>query len=472
VREQALAGDDGYDFSHDLIRQVVLTKLSAARRRWGHRRVAKALAQVSTGKFDDVHGQIARHWEAAGYKQEAADRYIQAAATASHLYAHEESIRYLQRALAFLPAGSSHRVEIYASLGEAFKILGQVPQAAAAYQKAADATEHSLDKARLLSRRVDVLLVPTHLQEARCVYEQALMSLEAVPTAKRDATAWHIWIDLHLALLGVLYFENESDEMGHILQAMAGPLESYGTAQQRAHYFASLGRRRNRILRFNLNREKMAYGRSALKWARQTGDDALITYHQLNLGFDLLLAGRVVEAIAEMKQAAELANTLGNIPLQSQYFTYVSVAYRFRGDAPRVREAVEKLIPLVQQANNRTYLGVAEAQQAWLAWEQGDNATAETHGRAALVHWRSLEAVYPMQWLARLPLLAIALKGVTAAAVVEVQEHARAILAPAQQRLPEDLTTALEATVATDNVSLSFAHLFEACRLAQEHNYV
>jgi DNA-binding SARP family transcriptional activator len=470
VREQ---GEEAYDFNHDMIRQVALVQLSTARKRWGHRRVAQALESVFAMDLNSVHGQIAVHWEAADHKQKAADHYVQAAASASRLYAHEESVRYLQRALALLPDDSSHRVEIYTTLGESFKALGQIPQAAAAYQKAADATEHSLEKARLLSRSVDALLVPTHLREARSVYEKAQVLLEIIPAAERDATAWRIWIDLHLALLAALYFENESDEMAHILQAMVEPLEAYGTAQQRAYYFASLGRRRNRILRFYLNGEEMAYGRAALDWARQAGDDALITYHQLNLGFDLLLAGRVVEAIAEMQQAASLTDALGNLPLQSQYFTYLSVAYRFQGDAHRVREAVEKLAPLAERANNRTYLGVAEAQQSWLAFREGYNATADAYGRSAIAYWGTLEAVYPMQWLARLPLLAIALERVSEGEVLtEAQEHARAMLLLVQQRLPDPLTEALKAAVAAKTPAVSILNLEQAVCLAQEHGYL
>lgn len=45
VREQ---GQDAYDFSHDKIREVAYTALSAVRRRLLHRKVAEALVMVHT----------------------------------------------------------------------------------------------------------------------------------------------------------------------------------------------------------------------------------------------------------------------------------------------------------------------------------------------------------------------------------------------------------------------------------------
>jgi predicted ATPase len=118
-RTDGAGGEETYDFSHDQIRQVALAQLSPARRRWGHGRVAAAMERVFAGAADAPHGTIAAHWEAAGERQRAAESYVRAAEAASRLYAHEESVRNLQRALviaarrtavaprASLPAGRS-----------------------------------------------------------------------------------------------------------------------------------------------------------------------------------------------------------------------------------------------------------------------------------------------------------------------------------------------------------------------------
>ncbi|HZD11636.1 MAG TPA: hypothetical protein VE553_09870, partial [Candidatus Binatia bacterium] len=142
------AGNEDYDFGHDVIRQVTLAQLSAARRRWGHQRIAEALENLFTPDLDPVRGEIAAHWAGAGEKDKAARHYMEAA-------------------------------------------------------------------------------------------------------AKRDAAMWTVWLDLHL--LRALYFGNaEIEEMNRVSEAIAEPLQTYGTAQQRAYYFAALGWARNRVLRYDL----------------------------------------------------------------------------------------------------------------------------------------------------------------------------------------------------------------------------
>jgi predicted ATPase len=68
VREQ---GTEAYDFGHDKIREVIVSEMSAARRRLLHRQVAQALERVHAGDLDAVGGQIAAHYERAGLPEKA-----------------------------------------------------------------------------------------------------------------------------------------------------------------------------------------------------------------------------------------------------------------------------------------------------------------------------------------------------------------------------------------------------------------
>ena len=68
VRER---GKEAYDFSHDKIREVAYTGLSAARRKLLQRRVAEALATVHTPNQDPLSGLIASPFEQVGLKEPA-----------------------------------------------------------------------------------------------------------------------------------------------------------------------------------------------------------------------------------------------------------------------------------------------------------------------------------------------------------------------------------------------------------------
>lgn len=93
-------GASEYDFSHDLLREVACSELSLVRKRYLHRRVARALAEVHSADMESWNGQIASHFEDAGMPQEAIEWLQRAAAQARQRYADKEAADLLRRALA------------------------------------------------------------------------------------------------------------------------------------------------------------------------------------------------------------------------------------------------------------------------------------------------------------------------------------------------------------------------------------
>jgi DNA-binding SARP family transcriptional activator len=99
VRER---GVDGYDFSHDKIREVVYEQVSTTRRRLFHRRVAQALELLHAENPDQVSGQLAAHYERAALLAQAIPCYRRAAQAALHSFAVHEAIEHYRRGLALL----------------------------------------------------------------------------------------------------------------------------------------------------------------------------------------------------------------------------------------------------------------------------------------------------------------------------------------------------------------------------------
>jgi DNA-binding SARP family transcriptional activator/predicted ATPase len=89
-----------YDFTHDRLREVAFSELTPVRRRYFHRRVARALAEVYGTDIEIWSGQIASHFEQAGMAEEAIEYFRRAAGYARQRYAHTEATRLLQQALA------------------------------------------------------------------------------------------------------------------------------------------------------------------------------------------------------------------------------------------------------------------------------------------------------------------------------------------------------------------------------------
>jgi predicted ATPase/DNA-binding SARP family transcriptional activator len=93
-----------FDFSHDRLREVAYESLGPVRRTVLHRRVAEALRAHHATDLDRVSGRIATHYERSGSPEEALGFYERAADVATHIFANEEAIGYLGRAIALLDA--------------------------------------------------------------------------------------------------------------------------------------------------------------------------------------------------------------------------------------------------------------------------------------------------------------------------------------------------------------------------------
>ena len=106
-RRIVLERGEGYDFSHDRLRDVAYTQISAARRRLLHQNVADTLEQIHAHELDVVSSQLAAHYEQANCLDQSLKYHLQAGQAAVRLYANEMAIAHFQRGLALLEGVSS-----------------------------------------------------------------------------------------------------------------------------------------------------------------------------------------------------------------------------------------------------------------------------------------------------------------------------------------------------------------------------
>jgi DNA-binding SARP family transcriptional activator len=98
LRERGAA----YDFSHDRLREVTLEQISPARRRTLHRRVAEAIEAHHAADLDPVSARLAAHYVSAGLGSRAVEAYERAARHAHRVFALDDCIALLERALRLL----------------------------------------------------------------------------------------------------------------------------------------------------------------------------------------------------------------------------------------------------------------------------------------------------------------------------------------------------------------------------------
>jgi predicted ATPase len=137
-------GEDSFDFSHDKLREVAYAEVGPARQRLLNRWVAEALETISAPDRDAVSSQLARHFEQAGMRARAIPYYHQAAKSSQRVYADNEAIGYLTKALELLKSlpQTTERdhleLELLISLGPSLTVLRgyAAPEAGRIYGRA------------------------------------------------------------------------------------------------------------------------------------------------------------------------------------------------------------------------------------------------------------------------------------------------------------------------------------------------
>jgi tetratricopeptide (TPR) repeat protein len=119
-----------FEFSHALMREAVALQLSAVRRQRLHQRAAAALEQ---------HGApaatLAYHWARAGDTAKEGRYAALAGQAAAEVFANDEAIRYLQRALELI-AEPKQRLGHMIKLGDVKSLTGKWADAEAIYREA------------------------------------------------------------------------------------------------------------------------------------------------------------------------------------------------------------------------------------------------------------------------------------------------------------------------------------------------
>ena len=169
-------------------------------------------------------------------------------------------------------------------------------------------------------------------------------------------------------------------------------------------------------------------------------------------------------------QALVDAKELGDSWLQNQCLVYLTILFRLQGNSAGVETHLSQLVEISQQVGNSMYIGVSQANTAWLHYRAGEWQQALIQAEAAIASW--VDTMYPFQWLAYWPLLATALWFDRPADAIAA---ARAMLDSEQQQLPDEVNEVLDLAVAAweaGDEAPARLHLERAAELAAQHGYL
>ena len=480
VRER---GADAYDFSHDKLREVAYRSMIEARRRLYHRQAAEALETLQAARLDPVSHQVAAHYERAGLPQRAAPYYLAAARQARQVFANDEAMGLLRRGLALtegegLERGGDARsravaAQLWEALGDLLEFGAQHDEARLAYGNALERAdpEDRIGQARLHRKDGAVMREQQQYAGALDACRRAEAALGERPAA--EAGDWVAeWLEVQVERVWAHYWLAHWPEMAALVDRCRPVMQACGAAAARARFLMASYLMQLRRDRYTVSNELLDETREALRAGEEWGDLKCRMDTRFELGFIHLWRHELDEAEEHLESALQLAETCGAAWIRTLSLTYLTVLHRFRGQQDGVSSHALRAREAAEAAAMPDYIAASRANQAWLAWRREDLSAAEQLCREALAQWRQSPLVYPFQWQALWPLIGVAL---ARGREDEAWAHARSLLEPAQQRLPDSLNAALEAALeakAADRSPKARAQLDRSVAIARELGYL
>ena len=477
ILEEADGG--GLRFAHDTIREVTYAQIPAAERRDRHRRAAEAMTARSSG--EGAARTLAHHFARAEAHGEALLWFERAGAWARAAYANDEAIACFHAALAAshgLDAGAAaaSRATIARAaegLGDVLALTGAQDDARPAYRAALDRAggDDAILRARLLRKIGKTWETHHHHEAALDAYAEAEAALRAgdAPRDGEGAQArWDEWLQIQIDRISVHYWMARADRIDALLGEVREAVEARGTARQRARFLRALFQLRLRVERYAASADTVAIARACLaacEEARDAAESGMIRYA---LGTVLLWHGALDEAERRLLASLDELEAAGDAVLVARCLTYITQLHRRRRDVYSVTAFASRTLVAAETGRMTEYVGAARANLGWVALARGDRDEAERSCAEAIAIWQPLSLVYPFQWTALLPLAAVALERGDAASA---REHARAAIAPEQQRLPDAITRPIEGA-SSRGAARAAARVRDALAAARELGYL
>jgi class 3 adenylate cyclase/tetratricopeptide (TPR) repeat protein len=446
LRERHDTAEATFVFKHALTREVAYDGMLWARRRELHGRVGAALERSPARRFEQCE-LLAYHYARSAELHRAIPYLVAAGDRAKDRYANEEAIIIYRRALELIEQlDGTGRADVYGAicenLGIVMRRLSRFDAAIDAYRSGLAVTRDVCQRARLHARWCDAEDGAHRYAEALAQCD--LAEQELGPASDSPELPWiSAWLAVQHARMSVLYWLNDTETYGRLIDQVRPFVEAHGSAEQRAGFLLNMFGFLLRQDRYRVTDETVEVARAAHA-AAQEAEPSPFWWAVFELGFALLWHGDLDDAVVVLQESLAEGVRRGDLAMQSRALTYLMAAGRKRGDVEGVNKAIGPVIERAREASLPEYEAMAIANRAWVAWRSGEEEKAVTDAQTALRMWEELPARYMFDWMALWPLVAVAL---AAQQVEQAAEYARAMLPVPQQSLQEPVRTLVEDAV-------------------------
>ncbi|MGH7570335.1 MAG: ATP-binding protein [Gemmatimonadota bacterium] len=443
-----------YSFKHVFTLETVYGSLLRKRRAALHRCTAEAIETLRADRLEEHFEQLARHYDEAGVGEKATEYLLLAGEKSRRAFLNPVAIEYYERALERLaaldlPAGrepwrGATRARVREALGDLYELTGRHDEAIAGFQAALDdaGPANAVDRARILRKTGVSLQIQRRFPESLAAFQEALAVLDGNPPPDTEAAWRSERLDTVLGKLMLHYFMAAEAEIAGAIERYRDEFLAHGSPLQRGLLYRTLAVAGLQRERYVASAETVDNARAAWETIETTGVLHEIGHARFVYGFASMWAGRLDDAQRELSAALALAERIGDVTLQSRCVTYLALTHRKQGDVEAARRHALRALEISETGGMTEYLAAAHAHLAWAAGREGRWDEAEREGRLALELWEGIGGPYRLfLWMPVWPLLGVAL---ARGRPNEAAGHARNLLDPGLQPMPEPLAAALD----------------------------
>ncbi len=320
-------GEQGYAFTHDLIREVVAADLSAARRAYYHLQIAAALVR---GPQEPPVEQLAYHYARAGAQDQAILYLEKAGDKAQKARAQAEAANYFRDVVARLDA------------------LGQ-----------------AMEAARVREKLGATYMTTTQYPAALDAFEQAV----AAYTAAND------WEGAGRALAQIGWVHALRGTPGDGIARLTRELRDADRfpAQALAAQFVALAQLHVVSGRYG---EQLEAAARAAEQAHLAADQRLLAQAEQRRGTGLLMLGRLAEGSHVLEAALPMVEAAGDLRSLSYALNNIGWVSDVRGDFATAGAYIERALAVAERLGDPSQIGLLWCNRGQIAFSEGAWARA------------------------------------------------------------------------------------------------
>jgi DNA-binding SARP family transcriptional activator len=354
---------DGYDFSHDLLRDAAYSSVSPPRRWLLHRRLAQGLELLHAGHTDAVAARLAEQYARGGRTGRALEYFRQAADVAAGMLAHADAVRLHRQALDIVtrmpPGRDTDRRELAILQAIAAPLNARLGYASAQLQEV-------LERALVLAERLGA-------DEARVAGLLALWTSRIVQGRTADS--------YQTAALARSLVAPDSDLAGPAHFGVGGSAIALGRPAEGLRELQLAATLDSGTTSLHVGTRPDVHGRA---WSAHAH----------------WLLGQDAAAATAAAQAIELARTVDHPYSLTVALAYGAITHHMRRDLPALRATVAELSELCGRYQFAYYREWALVLAGWCATD-GSGAELARRGitnlrrggaQARMPYWLSLQA--------------------------------------------------------------------------------